>query len=258
MIKAAAKMLELHPGLLIRIEGHARPQARAMYGRPLSQARATSLRKALLEHLYSKDAAERHVYPRIVSAFGADEPSASAGVRAGGYSEGDDFVAVTEYYTVRSIGTRVEALGVWLTGSGSEADGRALYELMSYTRDGQCASIMVAGFQEPTVAKLQEPNTPVGPAAATAVAGAERLALEQRVVALEKELPRLQALEMGVQRVHALELKIEQLLSLHSQQPMTSPAEPRASEETPAAGPAAPPVVAMPEHASGRALPSLT
>lgn len=122
-----AALMRQHPGLRIQCEGHARPQSPPEYGMALSQARAARVRSELL--LRCRDTAAWSTEDR------------TEGVRAGGYSESDDFDAVAEFYQQRQVGEKVVAVGKWrVLGLG--------YMPPPDRSDGQCATIEVGCFVE--------------------------------------------------------------------------------------------------------------
>jgi outer membrane protein OmpA-like peptidoglycan-associated protein len=128
-LDAIATILRRHPGLRLRIEGNARPGAPAIFGQPLSQARAVRVRQELLHRL--ADAPAWH-----------SEGEASEGVRPGGYTEnGGDFDDVASFYTQRDVGRRLQARGVW-------ADEDQYAERLSAqgSPGGQSAHVELVGF----------------------------------------------------------------------------------------------------------------
>ena len=132
-----AATLRRHPRLRLAIEGHARPSAPAIFGRPLSQARATRVRQELLARLADAPAWRAEGEP-------------SEGVRRpNGYTEGgDDFEDVASFYTQRVVGRRLRARGVWT----DDDDGRSEYALRCCTRGspgGQSAFVYCEGFDGP-------------------------------------------------------------------------------------------------------------
>jgi len=135
-----AGLLSRHPGLRLRIEGHARPSAPAVFGMPLSQARAARVRYELLSRVL------QGVWSHDRDGHWASEGDASEGVREGGYSEGEDFDAVVSFYALRTIGTRLQARGMWSPTVISGIYGQRLAQLGC--PDGQCAFVSIAGFDE--------------------------------------------------------------------------------------------------------------
>ena len=146
---ALALMLRRHPRMRLRIEGHARPQAPAMYGAPLSQARATRMRQLVLAKLFDTiSMASRSRIDTQARQMWTTEASVGddSGVRGAGYSEGgDDFDEVSAFYHRRLVGERVQAEGVW---EASEAYARRLAALGQ--PDGQCVHISIVGLDAPT------------------------------------------------------------------------------------------------------------
>ena len=128
-------MLRRHPRLRLAIEGHARPSAPAVFGRPLSQARAVRVRRELLSRLDDDPVWQ-------------SEGAASEGVRhPHGYVEGgDEFEDVASFYTQRVVGRRIRARGVWTDDDDGE------YARLLRTRGhsgGQGAFVYCEGFDGP-------------------------------------------------------------------------------------------------------------
>lgn len=138
-VARAANVLRRHPGLRIGVEGHARPGAPAIFGAPLSQARATRVRKQLLHHLRDEPA-----WADEVAATEAD----GHGVHPDGYAEGGaDFEQMAAIYQPREVGRKILARGVWAErGAWAEESAQAFDA--SVSSDGQFARITLRGFED--------------------------------------------------------------------------------------------------------------
>ena len=127
-LEVVAATLRRHPGLRVLVAGHARPGAPPGFGAPLSQARAARVRLALQEKLAGDPAWDE---------------APGLGVRRGGYSVSfEDFDDVAAFYIQRTIGGKLQARGVW--------SPRAEYanRLPAGGEDGQCAQLIIIGFDE--------------------------------------------------------------------------------------------------------------
>mmetsp|Transcript_13683 Transcript_13683/g.31451 ORF Transcript_13683/g.31451 Transcript_13683/m.31451 type:complete len:350 (-) Transcript_13683:163-1212(-) len=132
-IAQIADVLRRHPNVRVRVCGHSRPSGPPALCAALAQARAAAVRCALLR--------------RLADVLPWSKEDASAGVREGGYDEGDDLDEVLEFYEVRLIGSgNMEAQGLW------HPSGRKLPEGES---NGQCVQVEVRGLTEPH----QDPHT---------------------------------------------------------------------------------------------------
>ena len=103
-IEHAAEWLARHPGIQLRVDGHALRDLPAALGGALAQARAVRVRKRLLERLQAI-----FWHPAWAAESAEDD-----GVRLGGYSEEADALdAVIAFYEPRVVGRKVRAVGRW-------------------------------------------------------------------------------------------------------------------------------------------------
>lgn len=111
-VREVVKILRRHPGLCIRIEGHGRPSSPASLGQAVAQARAAKTRQLILKNLQANP--DLHAHERYPSRL--EEDPDDGVYPGGGYNEGPGR-GNTDFYKPRLIGTRVQAIGVWLSSS---------------------------------------------------------------------------------------------------------------------------------------------
>lgn len=110
-LRRVGRLMRKHPSLRIRIEGFADPSAPDEIGRAISQARAVTVRAALLLMLRNSGATEWEDED-------PDEGTRAGGVRGrppGGLDLGAIGISrdALEFYGTRVVGSKVQAIGRW-------------------------------------------------------------------------------------------------------------------------------------------------
>lgn len=103
-VKVVVAVLRRFPGLRLRIEGHGQPSAPPSIGRPLSQARATAIRRMVLRQLHRDPGPRTRGNPWLT-----EDPDEGVSP-AGGFDMGR---GSREFYTPRVVGARLQAIGLW-------------------------------------------------------------------------------------------------------------------------------------------------
>ena len=143
-IEHAAEWLARHPGIQLRVDGHALRDLPAALGGALAQARAVRVRKRLLERLQAI-----FWHPAWAAESAEDD-----GVRLGGYSEEADALdAVIAFYEPRVVGRKVRAEGRWphACADWSTATRQAVVHHDNGDLPCSVVEISVSGFEPASV-----------------------------------------------------------------------------------------------------------